>query len=108
MMNLNILCLKILQFFKTRSILFYIFWLCLFIGEGFYQMLVKLKGCTPWLNQNKLIGYSLNHYQNVACDPIENGFIEACMLVCLLTVVAYFFWYVFKCLRFIYRLGFKR
>ena len=107
-MNLNILCLKILKFFKTRSILFYIFWLCLFIGEGFYQMLVKLKGCTPWLNQNKLIGYSLNHYQNVACDPIENGFIEVCMLVCLFTVLAYFIWYVFKCLRYVFRLGFRR
>jgi len=61
-----------------------------------------------FFNENKLIGYSLNQYQNVACDPIENGFIEVCMLACLLTVLAYFIWYVFKCLRYIFRLGFKQ
>ena len=108
MKKLNTFCLKILQFFGNRSILFYIFLLSLFIGELFYQMLIKLKGCTPWLNENKLTGYSLNHYQNVACDPIENGFIEVCMLACLLSVVAYFIWYVFKCFRYFYRLGFKK
>ena len=108
MKKLNTFCLKFLQFFENRSILFYIFWLSFFIGELFYQMLIKLKGCTPWLNENKLIGYSLNQYQNVACDPIENDFIEVCMLACLLTVVAYFIWYVFKCLRYIFSLAFKR
>ena len=107
MKKLNTFCLKILQFFENRSILFYIFWLSFFIGELFYQMLIKLKGCTPWLNENKLIGYSLNHYQKFACDPIENRFIEVCMLVCLFTVVAYFIWYVFKFFRFLYRLGFQ-
>ena len=65
MKKLNAFCLKILQFFESRSILFYIFWLSFFIGELFYQMLIKFKGCTPWLNENKLIGYSLNQYQNV-------------------------------------------
>ena len=108
MKKLNAFCLKILHFFENRSILFYIFWLSFFIGELFYQMLIKLKGCTPWLNENQLIGYSLNHYQNLACDPIENRFIEVCMLVCLFTVVAYFIWYVFKCLRYVFRLGLKR
>ena len=107
MKKLNTFCLKILNFFENRSILFYIFWLSFFIGEIFYQMLIKIKGCTPWLNTNKLIGYSLNHY-HIACDPIENGFIEVCMLVCLFTVLAYFIWYAFKCLRYVFRLGFKR
>jgi len=107
MKKLNKFCLKILQFFESRSILFYIFWLSFFIGELFYQMLIKLKGCSPWLNENQLIGYSLNYYQNVACDPIENRFIEICILICLFTIVSYFIWYVFKCFRFLYRLGFK-
>ncbi|MDA9913486.1 hypothetical protein N9D56_01085 [Methylophilaceae bacterium] len=70
-------------------------------------MLIKLKGCTPWLNENKLIGYGLDHFQVVACDSIENGFIEACMLVCLFAVVSYLIWYVFKFFRFLFRLGFK-
>ena len=108
MKKLNAFCLKFLQFFENRSILFYIFWLSFFIGELFYQMLIKLKGCAPWLNENKLIGYGFDHFEVVACDPIENGFIEVCMLICLFTVVAYFIWYVFKCLRYLFRLGFKR
>ena len=108
MKRLNTFCLKILNFFENRSILFYIFWLSFLIGEIFYQMLKKLKGCSPFFNENKLIGYSLNHHQIVACDPIENRFIEVCMLVCLFTVFAYFIWYTFKCFRYIFRLGFKR
>ena len=108
MKRLNALCLKFLNFFESRSILFYVFWLSFLIGEIFYQILKEVKGCTPFLNENKLIGYSLNHYQNVACDPIENRFIEFCMLVCLFSVAAYFIWYVFKCLRYVFRLGFKR
>jgi len=108
MKKLNAFCLKILHFFENRSILFYIFWLSFFIGEGFYQMLIKLKGCTPWLNENKLIGYGFDLFEVVACDPIEKGFIEVCMLICLLTVFAYFIWYVFKCLRYVFRLVFKR
>ena len=70
-------------------------------------MLKRIKGCSPFFNENKLIGYGLNHYQIVACDPIEKGFVEVCMLVCLFTVLAYFIWYVFKFLRFLFRLGFK-
>jgi hypothetical protein len=108
MINLNKCSFKVLNYFENRSFLFYIFWLSFFIGELFYQMLIKLKGCTPWLNENKLIGYGLNNFQVVACDPIENGFIELCMLVCLFVVVAYFIWYIFKCLRYVFRLGFKR
>ena len=107
MKKLNAFCLKILQFFESRSILFYIFWLSFFIGEVFYQMLIKIKGCSPWLNENQLIGNSLNHYQTIACDQIENRFIEVCMLICLFTILAYFIWYIFKCFRFLYRLGFK-
>jgi hypothetical protein len=108
MKKLNASFLKILQFFKNRSILFYIFWLSFFTGELFYQMLIKIKGCRPSFNENKLIGYSLDSFQIVTCDPIENGFIEVCMLICLFTVVAYFIWYVFKCFKYFYRLGFKR
>ena len=108
MKMLNALCLKILNFFENRSILFYIFWLSFLIGEIFFQMLKKIKGCSPFFNENKLIGYGLDSYQIVVCDPIEKGFIEVCMLVCLFTVFAYFIWYVFKCLRYVFRLGFKR
>ena len=108
MKRLNALCLSFLNFFESRSILFYVFWLSFLIGEIFYQILKEIKGCTPFFNEHKLIGYSLNNNQIVACDPIENHFIEICMLVCLLTVIAYFIWYVFKCLRYVFRLGFKR
>ena len=108
MKMLNALCLKILNFFENRSILFYIFWLSFLIGEIFFQMLKKIKGCSPFFNENKLIGYGLDSFQIVACDPIENRFIEVCMLVCLFTVFAYFIWYTFKCFRYIFRLGFKR
>jgi len=108
MKKLNAFCLKILQFFENRSILFYIFWLSFLTGEIFFQMLKRIKGCSPFFNEHKLIGYGFDHFQVVACDPIEKGFIKACMLVCLFTVVAYFIWYVFICFRFIYRLGFKR
>ena len=103
----NNICLRILHFFENRSILFYIFWLSFVIGEIFYQMLIKIKGCSPSLNENKLISYGIDLFEIVACDPIENGFIEVCMLVCLFTVLAYFIWYVFKFFRFLFRLGFK-
>jgi len=108
MKKLNALFLKILRFFESRSILFYIFWLSFFIGEVFYQMLIKLKGCSPFLNENKMIAYGIDLFQVVACDPIEKYFLEVFMLICLSTVIAYFIWYVFKFFRFLYRLGFQR
>ena len=98
----------IIKFLKTRSILFYIFWLSFFIGEIFFQMLINIKGCSPFLNENKMIAYGIDLFQVVACDPIEKYFLEVFMLICLSTVIAYFIWYVFKCLRYIFRLGFKR
>ena len=108
MNKLNLYLKQCIKFFENRSILFYIFWLSFFTGEIFFQILKRIKGCSPFFNENKLIGYGFDHFQVVPCDPIEKGFIEACMLVCLLIVVAYFLWYVFKCLRYVFRLGFKR
>jgi len=105
MKKLNAFCLKILHFFENRSILFYIFWLSFLIGEGTHQILFRVWGCSVFLNENKVMGYVT---KIVACDPIEKGFVEICMLICFLTLIAYFFWYVFKCFRYIFRLGFKR
>ena len=105
MKKLNALCLKILQFFENRSILFYIFWLSFFIGEGTHQILLKVWGCSVFLNEHKVMGYAS---KIIACDPIETGFVFICIFLCLLSIFTYFFWYVFKCLRYIFRLGFKR
>ena len=105
MKKLNTPCLKILNFFENRSILFYIFWLSFLIGEGTHQILFRVWGCSVFLNENKVMGYGT---KIVACDPIEKGFVEICMLICFLTLTAYFFWYLFKCLRYVFRLGFKR
>ena len=108
MNKLNTLCLKLLNYFENRSILFYIFWLSFLFGEGFYQILLKVKGCTPLLSANKIINHGFDSYQIITCDPIENAFIEGCIYICIFTIIAYFIWYVFKCFRFIYRLGFQR
>ena len=87
MKYINSICLKVLNFFENRSILFYFFWLSFLTGEIFYQMLKRIKGCSPFFNENKLIGYGFDHLQVVACDPIEKGFIEVCMLAVYLLLL---------------------
>ena len=103
MIKVNTYSLKILNFFKNRSILFYIFWLSFLIGEGTHQILFRVWGCSVFLNENKVMGYGT---KIVSCDPIEKGFVEICMLICFLALITYFFLYVFKFLRYIFRLEF--
>ena len=104
MTKLNSFCLKILNYFKSRSILFYIFWISFLVGEATLHILSNIKGCIV------LPSVKDEYFKSniPSCDVIERTFVEVCMLICFLTLVAYCFWYAFKCFRYFYRLGFKR
>ena len=102
---LNNLSLTILYFLKNRSYLFYIFWLSFLIGEGTHQILFRVWGCSVFLNENKVMGYVT---KITSCNGIAKGIVDICLVICFLTLIAYLFWYTFKCFRYIFRLGFKR
>ena len=103
MKRLNVLSQIILHFFKNRSVLFYIFWLSFFIGEGFYRILLKVNGCSALMNENKLIGWhGFHNYQISACGPIEKAFVEVCILIFIFTIIAYFTWCVFILIKYLF------
>ena len=94
----------IIRFLKKRSILFYIFWISFLIGEATLHILSTIKGCI-------VLPSVKNEYftPNIrSCDLIETIFVEACIFVCIFAVATYFIWYVFKCFRFIFKLGFRK
>ena len=102
----NSLSLKILQFFKNRSILFYIFWSSFWIGPGVHLIILEECSGTLFRSEHIVARYAS---QIIECNPvIRPFFVDICEYIFLTTLIAYFIWYVFKCLRFIYRLGFKR
>jgi hypothetical protein len=97
---------KVLNFFKNRSILFYIFWSSFWIGP--LVTMTILRECSGTL-------FHLDHIvaryasQIIDCNPISIPFyIEICVYIFLATLITYFIWYVFKFFRFLYRLGFQR
>ena len=108
MKRLNVLSQIIIHLFKNRSILFYIFWLSFIIGQISHQFLYKIFGCNPLPSVKDKYLYSPNSPANNPCDFIGNGLVEMCMAVWIFSIASYFIWYVFKCLRYVFRLGFKR
>ena len=102
----NSLSLKILQFFKNRSILFYIFWSSFWIGPGVHLIILEKCSGTLFRRDHLVARYAS---QIINCNPVTRPFfVDICEYIFLTSVIAYFFWYVFKCFRFIYRLGFKQ
>ena len=101
----NSLSLKILQFFKNRSILFYIFWSSFWIGPGVHLIILEECSGTLFRRDHIIARYAS---QIIECNPVTRPFfVDICEYIFLTTVIAYFIWYVFKCFRFIFRLGFK-
>ena len=102
----NSLSLKILQFFKSRSILFYIFWSSFWIGPVVLMTILRECSGTLFRTDHIVARYAS---QIINCNPVTKPFfVDICVYIFLTTVIAYFIWYVFKFFRFIYRLGFKR
>ena len=105
MKKLNALCLKILQFFENRSILFYIFWSSFWIGPGVHLIILEECSGTLFRRDHLVARYAS---QIINCNPVTRPFfVDICEYIFLTTVIAYFIWYVFKCFRFLFRLGFK-
>ena len=95
---------KILNFFISRSILFYIFWSSLLIGEGVHLIILHKCSGTLLRFENIFTSYLS---QIIHCDPIKIPFVEICQSIYLYSFIAYLFWYSFKFLRFLFRLGYK-
>ena len=104
MKMLNILCFKILNFLKNRSILFYIFWSSFLIGESLHLIIILECSGTLFRRDHIVARYAS---QIINCNPVKSVFVETCELIYQLTLIAYFFWYVFKFFRFLFRFGFK-
>jgi hypothetical protein len=96
----------VLNFFKNRSILFYIFWSSFWIGPILHLTILRECSGTLFRRDHVVARYAS---QIIDCNPITRPFfVDIFEYIFLATVVAYFFWYVFKFFRFIYRLGFQR
>ena len=96
---------KVFNFFRNRSILFYIFWSSFWIGPVVHLIILRECSGTLFRSEHIVARYAT---QIIDCSPITRlFFVEICEYIFLITVIAYFFWYIFKFLRFIYRLGFK-
>ncbi len=93
----------IIRFFKNRSIIFYIFWLSLLIGEISLQLLFKVKGCIALPSAKD--SYFLPNVPQ--CDLIEIIFIYACIFIFIFSITAYLIRYLFKCLKCILKLIFN-
>jgi len=97
---------KVLNFFKNRSILFYIFWSSFMIGPEVHLIILRECSGTLFRRDHIIARYAS---QIIECNPVTRPFfVDVFEYIFLTTVIAYFFWYVFKSFRFIYRLGFKR
>ena len=96
----------VLNFFKNRSILFYIFWSSFMIGPVVHLIILRECSGTLFRRDHIVARYAS---QIIDCNPITRlFFVEICEYIFLTTVIAYFVWYLFKCFRFLYRLGFKQ
>ena len=101
----NSLSLKILQFFKNRSILFYIFWSSFWMGPIVLMTILRECSGTLFRRDHIVARYAS---QIINCNPVTRPFfVDVFEYIFLTTVIAYFIWYVFKCFRFLFRLGFK-
>ena len=98
--------MKILQFFKNRSILFYIFWSSFWIGPVVTSIILNECSGTLFRRDHIVARFAS---QIIDCNPVKIPvYVDICLYIFLATFITYFFWYVFICFRFIYRLGFKR
>ena len=96
----------IIRFLKKRSILFYIFWSSFWIGPVVLMTILRECSGTLFRRDHIVARYAS---QIIECNPVTRPFfVDVFEYIFLTTVIAYFFWYVFKFFRFIYRLGFKR
>ena len=96
----------IIRFFKNRSILFYIFWSSFMIGPVVHLIILRECSGTLFRRDHIVARYAS---QIIDCNPITRLlFVEICEYIFLTTVIAYFIWYVFKCLRYVFRLGYRR
>ena len=97
---------KVLNFFKNRSILFYIFWSSFWIGPVVTMTILRECSGTLFRRDHIVARYAS---QIIDCNPVSIPFyIDICVYIFLATLIAYFIWYVFKFFRFVYRLGFQR
>ena len=97
---------RILNFFRNRSILFYIFWSSFWIGPVVTMTILRECSGTLFRSDHTVARYAS---QIIDCNPITRPFfVDVCEYIFLTTLIAYFIWYVFKFFRFLYRLGFQR
>ena len=95
----------VFNFFRNRSILFYIFWSSFWIGPVVHLTILRECSGTLFRRDHVVARYAS---QIIDCNPITRPFfVDIFEYIFLTTVIAYFIWYVFKCFRFIFRLGFK-
>ena len=106
MKKLNILFLNIFQYFKNRSILFYIFWSSFWIGPVVTSIILNECSGTLFRRDHIVARYAS---QIIDCNPVTIPFyVDIYLYIFLASLIAYFIWYVFKFFRFLYRLGFKQ
>ena len=95
----------VFNFFRNRSILFYIFWSSFWIGPVVHLTILRECSGTLFRRDHLVARYAS---QIINCNPVTRPFfVDICEYIFLTTVIAYFIWYVFKFFRFLYRLGFK-
>lgn len=95
---------RVLNFFKNRSILFYIFWSSFWIGPE--SLMIILKECSGTLFRRDHI-VARYASQIIDCNQSIPFYIDIFVYIFFASLIAYFIWYAFKCFRFLYRLGFK-
>jgi hypothetical protein len=95
---------KVLNFFRNRSILFYIFWSSFLIGESVHLVILRECSGTLFRSDHIVARYAS---QIIHCNPVKIPFVEICQFIYIYSFVAYLVWYVFKFFRFLFRLGFK-
>ena len=94
----------VLNFFRNRSILFYIFWSSFLIGESVHLIILLECSGTLFRSDHIVARYAS---QIIHCNPVKIPFVEICQSIYIYSFVAYLFWYSFKFLRFLFRLRFK-
>jgi len=95
----------VFTFFKNRSILFYIFWSSFWIGPGVHLIILRECSGTLFRRDHIVARYAS---QIIDCSITRPFLVDICEYIFFTSLIAYFIWYVFKCFRFLYRLGFQR
>ena len=97
---------KILNFFRNRSILFYVFWSSFLIGPVALMTILRECSGTLFRRDHIVARYAS---QIIDCSPVTKPFfVDICVYIFFTSLIVYFIWYVIKFFRFFYRIGFKR